>query len=194
MTTVDLQCDFCQKKFERDEREYRYARKNGRTKFYCNLSCSTSATNKLHSRGNTKNLRSANRRDALSPFRWFVARARYRGSLCLTAEDAESVWRQQKGVCPFTGWNLVLPTCASGWAVPRHPKNASLDRIDNSKGYEKVNLRFVALIANLARNTFADEALLDFCRAVASQHSAGSISVYTLQYEKVTCDHVQQER
>ena len=46
------------------------------------------------------------------------------------------------------------------------PDQASLDRIDNSKGYVKGNVRFVALIYNYARNGFDDEAVLAFCNAV----------------------------
>lgn len=45
--------------------------------------------------------------------------------------------------------------------------NASLDRIDNSKGYLKGNVRFVSMMANLARSTFSDNELIRFCKSVA---------------------------
>jgi hypothetical protein len=44
-----------------------------------------------------------------------------------------------------------------------------LDRIDHSKGYIEGNVRFVACIANYARNAFTDEDLQEFCEAVVSK-------------------------
>lgn len=55
------------------------------------------------------------------------------------------------------------------WSVPS-PWNASLDRIDNAKGYIQGNVRFITVMANLARSTFTDEQVLEFCHAVVQNH------------------------
>ncbi len=71
------------------------------------------------------------------------------------------------GVCPFTKQKLELKT--HNYKTHRNPYQASLDRIDNSKGYIKGNVRFVALIFNYARNDFSDEQVLDFCQKVTEK-------------------------
>ena len=45
-------------------------------------------------------------------------------------------------------------------------KSASLDRIDNSKGYVQGNVRFVSVMFNFARNKFSDEEVIEFAQAV----------------------------
>lgn len=65
---------------------------------------------------------------------------------------------------------MILPLgTAIGW-MEQDPSNASLDRIDNSKGYIEGNVRFVALMANLARQSFTDEQMIAFCKAVATNN------------------------
>lgn len=76
------------------------------------------------------------------------------------------LWKRQRGLCPFTGWDLKLPTSTQGWDE-KHPANASLDRIDCRRGYVKGNVRFVSIMANLARQDFTDDQLREFCAAVA---------------------------
>lgn len=43
-----------------------------------------------------------------------------------------------------------------------HPKCASVDRIDNAKGYTFDNVQLVCYSANLARNSFTIETIRDF--------------------------------
>ena len=70
-------------------------------------------------------------------------------------------------MCPFTGWKLLLP---EGSSVRKDMSvyRASLDRIDNSKGYAKENVRFVSLMANYCRNEFTDQEVKMFCEAVTN--------------------------
>jgi hypothetical protein len=63
---------------------------------------------------------------------------------------------------------MLLPDSSNGWRAGKRADNASLDRIDSQKGYLKGNVRFVALMANLARADFRDRDLLIFCRAVVA--------------------------
>lgn len=109
-------------------------------------------------------------KDELSSYRWFILRSKSRmKEHSVDAEFLRSLWESQAGICPLTGWGLILPLDSSGFSVSYGARNASLDRIDNDLGYVRGNVRFVALIANLARARFSDADLLDFCRSVAEK-------------------------
>lgn len=181
---VTLKCGWCQRSFPKSAREHRRQVKTGRTWFYCGHSCNTSAknakspnTHKLNRRGRA--------RDDDSPFRWYLLRIQHRvkhrrsarGGTDLTLEVLRGLWAQQRGVCPLTGWYLLLPQTTEGWEGGPPPDAASLDRVDNALGYTQGNVRFVALMANLARNRFSDEDVIRFCRAVATTHQAIPLAV-----------------
>lgn len=64
---------------------------------------------------------------------------------------------------------MVLPETSSQYnrdANARNPKRASLDRIDSSKGYIKGNVQFVCHMANVAKNDYTYEQMIEFCRAM----------------------------
>jgi hypothetical protein len=63
---------------------------------------------------------------------------------------------------------LILPQNSSYPWANKNPANASLDRINNTLGYIKNNVRFVAVIANLARQDYADKQVLYFCQSVVN--------------------------
>lgn len=42
------------------------------------------------------------------------------------------------------------------------------------------NVRFVALIANYARNVWQDEVLVDFCRSVAANRPSDNLTLNTI--------------
>jgi hypothetical protein len=118
-------------------------------------------------------------KDPLVSFRFFTARATARAGKIgltgnLTPEYLQQVWKAQQGVCPLTGWVLYLPASSRGFSE-RSTRNASLDRLDNAKGYIEGNVRFVALIANRARSEWTDLDVIEFCHAVAKRHSADNI-------------------
>lgn len=79
----------------------------------------------------------------------------------------KSVYDGQEGICPFTGIKMNLPK-RSRYGINGDPYKASLDRIDNAKGYRKGNVRFVSYMANIARSSFTDEQLIEFCRRVVA--------------------------
>lgn len=112
---------------------------------------------------------------ALSPFRFFTYGPKHnknRGSARgrpseLSSEYLQKVWFAQGGICPLTGWALVLPSVGKNkWPDGHSPRNASIDRVDQSRGYIRGNVRFVALIANYARHSWADSDVLSFAEAV----------------------------
>lgn len=86
----------------------------------------------------------------------------------------EEIWDKQKGICPLTGWALVLKAAckAKGGFIPNR---ASIDRIDSSKGYTKENVRFITLMGNYAKSTYTDQQVIDFCIAVADNARAKQV-------------------
>ena len=172
-TTV--KCANCDKEFEKPTAEYNRSEKVGR-RHVCSRSCAAKLKNAEFPNPRIENLIHNNRRDRYTEFRWFTARARNRrdkkGTTDLTLEYLESLWKRQDGRCPFTGWQLILPISSDGkWPDGKWTHRASLDRIDNDKGYIKGNVRFVSVIANQARGSGTDEDLIDFCEAVADRQS-----------------------
>jgi hypothetical protein len=171
-----LNCAYCNKEFEKEYKEYRRQTKRGRNKFYCDLSCSCAQKNKDYPSTYFKTCGIKREKDQYTPFRWYMLRARYRDKtsrdkkkrcVCdLTKEYLKNLWDEQQGTCPLTGWKLILPKgTGKSWDI-KSPYNASLDRIDNSIGYVKGNVRFISIMANLGRAVFSDEQLIDFCKAV----------------------------
>lgn len=174
-SVIELVCARCSKKFEKPRNEYTRCVKRKQKWFYCTQSCQVSVGNSISPRGGFEvNLRADNRRDDLTPFRWFVLRARQRkkkGRTDLTAAYLRDVWEEQIGRCAFTGWSLVLPDSTAGWTKDPGARAASLDRVDPLRGYVRGNVRFVAVMANYALARFCDEQLHEFCRAVAANCS-----------------------
>lgn len=171
--TIKLRCANCNKEFEKLDKEYRRQIKKGNNRFFCTRSCTAIKVNSEIQRiGNPQFLIPNNKKDEYTPFRWFILRSQYRGKRSsygcdITVEYLKNLWEEQGGICSFTGWNLILPKSTSGWENSS-PSNASVDRIDNSKGYMQGNVRFISIMANLARQIFTDEQLKEFCKAVTS--------------------------
>lgn len=181
MKSLKITCANCTHEFEILLKEHKRQIKNGRVGFFCSRTCAAIKSNRDNPRpGNPENLQADNRRDEYTQFRWFVNRGNYRGKRrrkygCdLTVEFLKELWDQQNGICPFTGWKLVLPQDSSYAWSEKNPANASLDRIDNSKGYMRGNVRFISVMANLARQTFTDEQVRNFCKAVVNNEMATS--------------------
>ena len=87
----------------------------------------------------------------------------------------KDLWDKQKGICPYTGWSLILKP-NKGKAVP---SQASIDRINNLQGYVPGNIQFISVIANYAKNSFSEEDLFKFCNAVSgnrARNKNGTIS------------------
>ena len=78
------------------------------------------------------------------------------------------LWRlfqRQKKKCVLT--NVPL---AFGRARNSHETNASLDRIDNSKGYVHGNLRWILKDINLLRRDYDTEYFIKLCNLIANFH------------------------
>lgn len=168
------ECFTCGKNFERRTTEVNRTKKR-KSNLFCSLSCTVSYKNKVCPNPNIKNLVSDNRRDEYTPFKWFLARARARqskkGKTNLTVKYLKKIWESQNGTCPITGFKMILPKSTEGWDDVNIITRSSLDRIDNSKGYIKGNVRFVCQMANMGRQNFEDNDLIRFCLMTVANQS-----------------------
>ena len=74
---------------------------------------------------------------------------------------------KQNKKCALTGIELNLPTKhTEKWHT-----NASLDRINNSKGYIEGNLQWVDKMVNIAKQTYTQEEFIEMCMKVAKHLS-----------------------
>lgn len=82
----------------------------------------------------------------------------------LTIEEAWELFIQQKRRCSLSGVLLDFST-------PRQKSilsQASLDRIDSSKGYIKGNVQWVCKETNFMKRDMTDEEFINWCNAVSS--------------------------
>lgn len=176
---IKVQCAYCGNTIDKQLGEYkRQIKKDPNKRFFCDLSCVAFQRNIDNPpKGNLQNLKPDNKKDIHSPFRWFIKCANSRikknswikrNLTCdITPEYLEDIWHNQNGICIITGKKMILPKNTQGWSSV-NPYNASLDRIDNSKGYIKGNVRFISYMANTARGIYTDEQLIEFCKTVAN--------------------------
>lgn len=167
MKTVQIVCAYCGATSLKRKAEVDRQIRSGRSEFFCNLSCHGKASSH-HIAGKYFALDNlvVSTPDELSDFRWYIARCRSRNKheMDLTLEYLKVLWEQQNGICPFTKIKLILRRLGDGrramWT------DASLDRINSSKGYVMGNVRFVSLMYNIARNTWSDDDVMQFCTHV----------------------------
>jgi hypothetical protein len=86
-----------------------------------------------------------------------------RVGVSLTKTDLKDMWDAQQGKCSVTGLHM---TYASRRMRDSTGLNASVDRIDQSKGYEKGNVRLVCYRVNLMRHAGEDADLLWWCKQI----------------------------
>ena len=180
MSTTTVKCGYCGNSVKKPTKEYNRRLRLGKNKFYCNQSCAAKTkenVDRLKSIETTNDISKycENRKDKYSPFRPIMKLVRQRedkkGKTNLTLEYLKELWESQNGKCPFTNWDLDLRTYKTKDGKLR-TSSASLDRINNSLGYIKGNVRFVSVIFNFARNKFTDEEVIEFCKAVAKENDA----------------------
>jgi hypothetical protein len=176
MANVKVFCFQCSKEFERSVREVNRNRKKERKNF-CSQKCAGQFNKKnlgeYFAQGNVKFLRADNRKDVLSPFRYFLRKARVRNNKWgkqgtdLSLEFLRDLWVKQSGKCALTKLEMSLPETTRDWeAEPPSPKRASLDRIDGKKPYQKGNVQFVCFMANLCKGSFSDQETLFFLKEI----------------------------
>lgn len=177
MAHVDLICPECGLAFKRQVNEYNRGNKRGR-KHYCSAKCACKYNIEnipADKRYHPENLvPSGWQLDNLSPFRYMFRvmkrhAAESNKEFSLELHDLREQWNKQQGVCPYTGWSLILPR-TTGHSPPKTPDKASVDRIRSDVGYVKGNIQFVAMIAQFAKHDWDDSVLLEFGRALVAKH------------------------
>lgn len=144
---IEINCDQCGKLFSKPISEYKRNTQLGRRNF-CSRSCC--------GKSNTANLpktpsydisqHSDNNKDEFTGFRYYYRNSKKRfKEFNLTLQDLKDQWYKQQGICPYTGYSLVLFKPKS---VTDYKLRASLDRVDSSKGYIKDNIEFISLPIN----------------------------------------------
>lgn len=109
-------------------------------------------------------------------FNYFLRNCRKRYHECtITLQDLQEQWDKQNGICPYSGIKLNIPTYTKNHKDPIH--NASVDRIDSTKGYIPGNIQFVSTCINYMKNTMSDSDTRLMCKHIAEYfYSEGTIS------------------
>jgi len=158
-----VKCTHCGVEFEKDTSEVKRNKKIGRNN-YCSRSCSGSHNITNFNGKNVGDIKRFNgkigKRDEFTPFREFLRRAKRRNKLGnLTLQNIKEQWEYQKGVCPYTGLKLEL----KGGDKFRQ---ASLDRKDSNRLYEKGNIEFVSTPINLMKGTMSVEETIEYIKII----------------------------
>lgn len=80
----------------------------------------------------------------------------------LTIEDIVALYTKQNGRCALTNWPIA-------WSATQWNHTASIDRIDNTRGYTQDNIQLVHKTANMARGTLTLDHFTYLCHAVANK-------------------------
>ena len=74
----------------------------------------------------------------------------------ITSDFIEDLWWMQNGVCHW--YNVEMNKESSEGKFSRNPLKVTIDRLDNSKGYEKDNIVLCCYAANCGRGNASIEA------------------------------------
>ena len=159
-------CSGCGLQFEKETKYVKQSEKKGRRHF-CSLKCQgiNEGYNRFpgdswnKSEKNTNNLKNicSNRSDEYTGFRTLLASCKKRNKECdVDLPYLKCLWEKQEGKCAVTGVELKLESSGN--------KNyqASIDRIDSSKGYIKGNIRYTSVSVNWLKSNLDDEHLKEF--------------------------------
>lgn len=91
-----------------------------------------------------------------------------RKNTCLSIDDLETIWDTQKGKCALTDWEMTMILGKGNIDT-----NASIDRIDSSKGYIEGNVQFVCRAVNVFKSNATEELLYNMCEAIIKNKKHG---------------------
>lgn len=80
----------------------------------------------------------------------------------LTPEYIDTMYHEQKGQCIYSGLPIT-------WSVTGWDHTASIDRIDNAKGYTEDNVQLVHKDVNMMRGSLDDGTFRMLCIAIANK-------------------------
>lgn len=188
MAKTQVKCESCGNLFQKENKEINRCKKRGIVGHYCSNSCVAKHRNstrtkqyweKQYAKHPTLKGLANNREDIYSPFRPFLnkGRASLKKNGCdIDVEYLKKLWDEQRGKCPYTGVQMILPKNTLDHTTVKSLKKASLDRIDSSQSYIKGNIEFVCMAVNLAKNNFTKKAMTSFLREVMESMNALSVN------------------
>lgn len=91
----------------------------------------------------------------------------------ITIDYAWSLFLSQDKKCALSGLDINFePNCVHNKNVDfRRKRTASLDRIDNSKGYVEGNVQWVHKDVNLMKNYFSEDYFIKICKLICNKKS-----------------------
>lgn len=116
-------------------------------------------------------------------FTYLRAKAKERNlEFSVSKEYLWNLFLKQNKKCALSGVDLVISnkligTNTSGKRIDRTEHTASLDRIDNTKGYVENNLQWVHKILNGMRRQYSIEEYIKWCTLVANHANIEPISM-----------------
>ena len=177
---VTIKCDYCGKEFQKPLSEYKRSQEKGRNCYCCRTCAAEGARNtrinlpyKPASEKMLEHLKNicGNHRDDYTPFRYSLRCAKRRfKDVDITLEDLKETWERQNGICPYTGFKLILPENSNINEIDFFHR-ASLDRIDSSLGYVKGNIQFISTPINLMKQTQSDASVKQFLKEISNYTS-----------------------
>ena len=145
-------CPSCNK--PQDYLRKNYAIESAKLKKVCK-SCSNKTTENSH-RGFYHLIR-------LSWFHKFKIGAETRGLIFdITLDDVWFLYTAQEGKCALSGMPI-------GWAEVGALHTASIDRIDNTKGYIKGNIQLLHKDINMMKRSYNQEYFIEICKAISDK-------------------------
>lgn len=176
-----IKCDFCGKEFYRAISEIKRNANLNRNN-YCSRQCSIkgaalSRCGKRKYKTTEKQLSHlrdicGSSRDKYTPFRYLYRVISKRDNICdLTMDDLIRQWNSQNGICPYTGYKLILPENGNIKRIDFFHR-ASIDRIDSNKGYVKGNIQFVSTPINYMKLDRSDFEIKCFLKDIANHISS----------------------
>lgn len=93
---------------------------------------------------------------------WRAALRRYPTEGAVTFKELVAIYEAQDGRCALSG---IKMTWINGTKIPM-PTAISIDRINNSKGYTKKNVRLVCFAVNTFKQSMTDQKMLEMAKAI----------------------------
>ena len=175
----ELNCNTCNKKFEKDNKEIKRRLKvNPNCNFYCSLSCS-GKQNAAHligrnpfisgSEHHKKAIQASKHKNIkyfgdIKQIRELMRRCNKRKhEVSLSLDYLMTLWESQYGRCAIT--NIPISLTSDDFV-----QMASLDRIDSSIGYIEGNVQYVSCCINLAKNNLSNQRMHDFIKLIIDNY------------------------
>ena len=104
-------------------------------------------------------------------FNRLIANAKCRNiEFNITKEYAQHLLEKQNYKCALTGLDICGSRNTKKKCSTYKEQTASLDRIDNTKGYIDGNLQWIHKHINWIKQDFTEEQLLEYCRLLIKHH------------------------